>query len=58
MGKQSHHQYMKRDLVPDGTKERSDNGGGRKAAGRKGIEPNLIHVSLNPCVPRAVDFWW
>lgn len=30
-----------RDPVPNGTKEHSDNGGGRKAAGRKGTEPNL-----------------
>lgn len=57
MGKQSHHQYPKRDLVPDGTKERSDNGGGRKATARKGIEPNVIHLSLNPGVPGAVSFW-
>jgi len=52
-GKQSHRQHMKRDLVPNGTKERSDNGGGRKAAGRKGTEPNLTHLSLNLCVPGA-----
>ena len=58
MGKHSHHQYMKRDLVPHGTKERSDNGGGRKAAARKGIEPNLIHLSLKPGVPGAVSSWW
>lgn len=42
----SHHQYVKRDLVPTGIKECSDNGGGKKTEARKGIEPNLIHLSL------------
>lgn len=40
-----------------GTKEHSDDGGGRKGAARK-PEPNLIHLSLNLDVPVAVSFWW